>query len=89
MRNTLLRALAIAAMAAPLAAGQVHAQAGLLTGGAEKLEPIKLSSGQPLTSAPTSWSPANITRSRSRRTDLRKSRWSDPTSSAMSGSTRS
>jgi hypothetical protein len=50
MRNPLL-ALTLAAATA-LASGQVLAQAGLLTGGAEKLEPIKLSSGQPLTSAP-------------------------------------
>ncbi|MGH1481875.1 MAG: hypothetical protein ACRBM6_24615 [Geminicoccales bacterium] len=43
--------LAVAATAS-LVAGQVHAQAGLLTGGATKLEPITLSSGQPLTDAP-------------------------------------
>ena len=35
-----------------LAVGQAHAQAGLLTGGAEELAPIKLSSGQPLTEGP-------------------------------------
>jgi len=50
MRNLMLP-LAVAATAA-LAAGQVHAQAGLLTGGATKLEPITLSSGQPLADAP-------------------------------------
>lgn len=33
-------------------AGEALAQAGLLTGGATELEPITLSSGQPLTSAP-------------------------------------
>jgi hypothetical protein len=35
-----------------LAGGEAHAQAGLLTGGATELEPITLSSGQPLASAP-------------------------------------
>jgi len=35
-----------------LAADEVRAQAGLLTGGATELEPITLSSGQPLASAP-------------------------------------
>ena len=48
----LLKTIIVAAALAPLAAGQAHAQAGLLTGGAEDLEPIKLSSGQPLTSGP-------------------------------------
>jgi hypothetical protein len=33
-------------------AGKAHAQAGLLTGGATELEPITLSSGQPLADAP-------------------------------------
>jgi hypothetical protein len=32
--------------------GEANAQAGLLTGGATELEPITLSSGQPLTQAP-------------------------------------
>lgn len=50
--RTVLIPLAIAAMAIPFTTGQVHAQAGLLTGGAEELAPITLSSGQPLTSAP-------------------------------------
>ncbi|MEZ5935154.1 MAG: hypothetical protein R3F54_25145 [Alphaproteobacteria bacterium] len=50
MHKTLI-ALTLATATA-LASGQVLAQAGLLTGGAEELEPIKLSSGQPLTSAP-------------------------------------
>jgi hypothetical protein len=49
MRNILL-SLAIASIAAPHAINQAHAQAGLLTGGAIELDPIKLSSGQPLTS---------------------------------------
>lgn len=44
--------LALAVVLTPLAAGQAFAQAGLLTGGAEDLDPIKLSSGQPLTSGP-------------------------------------
>jgi hypothetical protein len=35
-----------------LAGGEALAQAGLLTGGATELEPITLSSGQPLASAP-------------------------------------
>jgi hypothetical protein len=52
MPNAFVRALTLAVVAAPLAAGQVYAQAGLLTGGAEDLDPIKLSSGQPLTSGP-------------------------------------
>ena len=49
----LLFSLTLAASTA-LAVGQAHAQAGLLTGGAEELEPIKLSSGQPLTEATAS-----------------------------------
>jgi len=40
------------AVAMSLTGGEAHAQAGLLTGGATKLEPITLSSGQPLASAP-------------------------------------
>ena len=41
------------AMALSLAAsGEASAQAGLLTGGATRLEPITLSSGQPLAQAP-------------------------------------
>ena len=52
MKNSLTRALALAVLAAPLVSGQVFAQAGLLTGGAEKLDPIRLSSGQPLTDGP-------------------------------------
>ena len=50
MRHLLLP-LTLAATTA-LAVGQAHAQAGLLTGGAEELAPIKLSSGQPLTEGP-------------------------------------
>lgn len=38
--------------ASSLAGGEAFAQAGLLTGGATELEPITLSSGQPLASAP-------------------------------------
>lgn len=41
-----------AALLLSMAAGNAFAQAGLLTGGAEELAPIKLSSGQPLTEAP-------------------------------------
>ena len=40
------------AIAAGLGGGEAYAQAGLLTGGATELEPITLSSGQPLASAP-------------------------------------
>jgi hypothetical protein len=41
-----------AALLPALAAGQALAQAGLLTGGAEELEPITLSSGKPIAAAP-------------------------------------
>ncbi len=51
MRN-ILCALALAALVSPLFGGEASAQAGLLTGGAQELEPIKLSSGQPLTEGP-------------------------------------
>ena len=47
-----LYVLALALGLSPLFANQASAQAGLLTGGAQKLEPIKLSSGQPLTKGP-------------------------------------
>jgi hypothetical protein len=50
MRN-LLAPLAVAATVA-LTAGQAYAQAGLLTGGASELAPMKLASGQPLAEAP-------------------------------------
>ena len=43
-------ALAVALSAA--SSGDANAQAGLLTGGATKLEPITLSSGKPLAAAP-------------------------------------
>ena len=43
---------AVAVAVWSLAAGEARAQAGLLTGGATELEPITLSSGQPLASAP-------------------------------------
>jgi hypothetical protein len=42
----------VAIAAASLAGGEAYAQAGLLTGGAAELEPITLSSGQPLAAAP-------------------------------------
>ena len=41
-----------AALVLALVAGDANAQAGLLTGGATELEPITLSSGQPLAAAP-------------------------------------
>ena len=47
-----LFALALALVLAPLAGGQAMAQAGLLTGGAKKLDPITLSSGKPLAKGP-------------------------------------
>jgi hypothetical protein len=43
---------AAVALAVALPGGQANAQAGLLTGGATELEPITLSSGQPLAKAP-------------------------------------
>ena len=46
-----MKAIALAG-ALTLAAGAAHAQAGLLTGGAEELAPITLASGQPLAEAP-------------------------------------
>ena len=42
----------LAAIVVTLTCGEANAQAGLLTGGATELEPITLSSGQPLTAAP-------------------------------------
>ncbi|MGF1610575.1 MAG: hypothetical protein ACFCUQ_14330 [Kiloniellales bacterium] len=50
--RNLFYALILAVGLAPLAGGQAMAQAGLLTGGATKLEPITLSSGKPLADAP-------------------------------------
>lgn len=47
-----LFALALAVMFSPLFGAEARAQAGLLTGGATKLDPITLSSGQPLAAAP-------------------------------------
>jgi hypothetical protein len=41
-----------AALVLALTGGEANAQAGLLTGGATELEPIILSSGQPLAKAP-------------------------------------
>jgi hypothetical protein len=52
MKSSIIRAAALAVLVAPLAGEQVYAQAGLLTGGAEELDPIRLSSGQPLTDGP-------------------------------------
>lgn len=45
-------ALALALLVSPLFGGEAAAQAGLLTGGAQKLDPITLSSGKPLTKGP-------------------------------------
>ncbi len=51
MRSALY-ALALALLLSPLFGGEAKAQAGLLTGGATKLDPITLSSGQPLAKGP-------------------------------------
>ena len=51
LRNAIY-ALALALLVSPLLGEAAAAQAGLLTGGAEKLDPITLSSGQPLAKAP-------------------------------------
>jgi len=45
-------AVAFAVLIACASSDRALAQAGLLTGGAEELAPIKLSAGQPLTDAP-------------------------------------
>ncbi len=50
--RSVLFALALALVLTPLAGGQAMAQAGLLTGGAKKLDPITLSSGKPLAKGP-------------------------------------
>lgn len=47
-----VRVFALAAGFSVLAAGFAHGQAGLLTGGPTRLEPITLASGQPLAKAP-------------------------------------
>ncbi|MCG8596619.1 MAG: hypothetical protein MI785_19950 [Kiloniellales bacterium] len=51
LRNAIY-ALTLALLVSPLLGEDAAAQAGLLTGGAEKLDPITLSSGQPLAKAP-------------------------------------
>jgi hypothetical protein len=51
MRNLFGSALAALLLSA-ISSGTANAQAGLLTGGASELEPITLSSGQPLAKAP-------------------------------------
>ena len=51
MRRTLYGLVTAVALSA-VATGEARAQAGLLTGGATKLEPITLSSGKPLAAAP-------------------------------------
>ncbi len=50
--KTVLTAASAIVFTASFTLSQAHAQAGLLTGGATELEPIKLSSGQPLTKGP-------------------------------------
>ena len=50
--KSVLYGSAVALAVSALAGGEARAQAGLLTGGATELEPITLSSGQPLASAP-------------------------------------
>jgi hypothetical protein len=52
MTTRTLHGLAVAAVFSALSSGTAYAQAGLLTGGATELEPITLSSGQPLAKAP-------------------------------------
>ena len=52
LTRNILCALALAIMVSPLFGGEAAAQAGLLTGGAQKLDPITLSSGKPLTNGP-------------------------------------
>jgi hypothetical protein len=47
-----LAAVVLALALAPLGGGEARAQAGLLTGGATKLEPITLASGKPIAAAP-------------------------------------
>ncbi len=47
-----LHGLAVATILSPLFGDDALAQAGLLTGGATRLEPITLSSGQPLATEP-------------------------------------
>ncbi len=49
--RTICYGLALATLMLP-AATEVHAQAGLLTGGATKLEPLTLSSGKPVAAKP-------------------------------------
>ena len=51
MRRTLYGLVTAVALSA-VATGEARAQAGLLTGGATKLEPLTLSSGKPLAAAP-------------------------------------
>ncbi len=50
--RSMLFALALVLAALPLLSGEAKAQAGLLTGGATKLDPITLASGQPLAKGP-------------------------------------
>ncbi len=50
--RSMLFALTLVLAALPLLSGEAKAQAGLLTGGATKLDPITLASGQPLAKGP-------------------------------------
>jgi len=50
--RSVLFALALVLAALPLLSGEAKAQAGLLTGGATKLDPITLASGKPLAKGP-------------------------------------
>ena len=52
LTRNILCALALALLVSPLFGGEAAAQVGLLTGGAQKLDPITLSSGKPLTNGP-------------------------------------
>ena len=51
LRSAFLALIGVLALS-PFLAGEALAQAGLLTGGATKLDPITLSSGQPLAAKP-------------------------------------
>lgn len=52
LKKAMVCGTALAAAITLAGGGEAHAQAGLLTGGATELEPITLSSGQPLAEAP-------------------------------------
>ena len=52
LTKNVLGALALVLAVSPLFGNEARAQAGLLTGGATKLDPITLSSGKPLAKGP-------------------------------------